>query len=196
LIFNSVLPEISDFAMMPLQVFTMITCPLRCKWSSIFLSQAFILLAELPANRPAELFYGRKFLLPNGASSHNFAGAYQPVLAMNVIEKIEKEQCREDLTAFNVGDTVKVHTRVIEGDKERIQIYTGIVIGRKGTGINSSFTVRRVSYGEGVERVFPLHSPRIAKVEVERRGDVRRAKLNYLRGRKGKAATTVKEKAR
>lgn len=115
---------------------------------------------------------------------------------MNVIEKIEKEQCREDLTAFNVGDTVKVHTRVIEGDKERIQIYSGIVIGRKGTGINASFTVRRVSYGEGVERVFPLHSPRIAKVEVERRGDVRRAKLNYLRGRKGKAATTVKEKAR
>jgi large subunit ribosomal protein L19 len=85
---------------------------------------------------------------------------------------------------------------VIEGEKERIQIYAGIVIGRKGTGINENFTVRRVSYGEGVERVFPLHSPRIAKIEVEKRGSVRRAKLNYLRGRKGKSATTVKEKAR
>ena len=115
---------------------------------------------------------------------------------MTVIEKIEKEQCKADVTAFAVGDTVKVHTRVIEGDKERIQIYSGIVIGRKGTGLNESFTVRRVSYGEGVERVFPINSPRIAKIEVERRGDVRRAKLNYLRTRKGKAATTVKEKAR
>jgi large subunit ribosomal protein L19 len=115
---------------------------------------------------------------------------------MNVIAKIEEEQKKTELTDFQVGDTVKVHTRVIEGDKERIQIYSGIVIGRKGTGINANFTVRRVSYGEGVERVFPLHSPRIAKVVVERRGSVRRAKLNYLRTRKGKAATTVKEKAR
>ena len=113
----------------------------------------------------------------------------------SVIANIEKEQLKTDATKFAVGDTVKVHTRVIEGDKERIQIYTGIVIGRKGTGINSNFTVRRVSSGVGVERVFPLHSPRIAKIEVERKGAVRRAKLNYLRDRKGKSATTVKEKA-
>ena len=115
---------------------------------------------------------------------------------MNVLDKIEAEQRKKDVTKFAVGDTVKVHTRVIEGDKERIQIYAGIVIGRKGTGVNENFTVRRVSYGEGVERVFPLHSPRIAKIEVEKKGAVRRAKLNYLRTRKGKSATTVKEKAR
>ncbi len=114
---------------------------------------------------------------------------------MNVIDQIEKEQMKQDVTAFAVGDTVRVHCRVIEGDKERIQIFSGIVIGRKGTGINAAFTVRRISYGEGVERVFPLHSPRIAKVEIERRGSVRRAKLNYLRNRIGKSATTVKEKA-
>ena len=115
---------------------------------------------------------------------------------MNVLDKIEAEQLKKDIAKFTVGDTVKVHTRVIEGDKERIQIYAGIVIGRKGTGVNENFTVRRVSYGEGVERVFPLHSPRIAKIEVEKKGAVRRAKLNYLRTRKGKSATTVKEKAR
>lgn len=113
---------------------------------------------------------------------------------MTIIQKIESEQLKADTTPFNVGDTIKVHTRVVEGDKERIQIYSGIVIGRKGTGINENFTVRRVSYGEGVERVFPLHSPRIAKIEVERRGAVRRAKLNYLRSRKGKSATTVKDR--
>lgn len=112
---------------------------------------------------------------------------------MNILTKIESEQFKSDITPFNVGDTVKVHTRVVEGDKERIQIYSGIVIGRKGTGLNENFTVRRVSYGEGVERVFPIHSPRIAKIEVERRGAVRRAKLNYLRSRKGKSATTVKD---
>ena len=110
-----------------------------------------------------------------------------------IINKIESEQFKSDITPFNVGDTVKVHTRVVEGDKERIQVYAGIVIGRKGTGLNENFTVRRVSYGEGVERVFPIHSPRIAKIEVERRGAVRRAKLNYLRSRKGKSATTVKD---
>ncbi|MFZ9933493.1 MAG: 50S ribosomal protein L19 [Chthoniobacterales bacterium] len=115
---------------------------------------------------------------------------------MNILDKIEAEQLKKEVTKFGVGDTVKVHTRVIEGDKERIQIYAGIVIGRKGTGVNENFTVRRVSYGEGVERVFPLHSPRIAKIEVEKKGAVRRARLNYLRSRKGKSATTVKEKAR
>lgn len=114
---------------------------------------------------------------------------------MNIIDKIEGEQLKKDVPAFRVGDTVKVHSRVIEGDKERIQVYSGIVIGRKGTGLNSNFTVRRVSYGEGVERVFPLNSPRIAKIEIEREGSVRRSKLNYLRNRKGKSATTVKERA-
>ena len=114
---------------------------------------------------------------------------------MTTIEKIESEQLKKDVTAFKVGDTVRVHTRVVEGDKERIQIYSGIVIGRKGAGLNANFTVRRVSYGEGVERVFPLHSPRIAKIEVERQGAVRRSKLNFLRDRKGKSATTVKDKA-
>jgi len=114
---------------------------------------------------------------------------------MNILDKIEAEQLKKDVTKFAVGDTIKVHTRVIEGEKERVQTYSGIVIGRRGTGVNESFTVRRVSYGEGVERVFPLHSPRIAKIEVEKRGAVRRAKLNYLRSRKGKSATTVKEKS-
>lgn len=112
---------------------------------------------------------------------------------MNIINTIEQEQLKAQVTPFKVGDSVKVHTRVIEGDKERIQIFTGIVIGRKGTGINASFTVRRISYGEGVERVFPLHSPKIAKIEVETAGTARRAKLNYLRDRKGKQAMAVRE---
>ncbi len=110
-----------------------------------------------------------------------------------IIDTIEKEQQKTDITSFKVGDGIRVHTRVREGDKERIQIFAGIVIGRKGRGINETFTVRRISYGEGVERVFPLHSPRIAKVEVEKPGRARRAKLNYLRDRKGKQATAVRE---
>ena len=110
-----------------------------------------------------------------------------------VIDTIEKEQQKSDATPFSVGDSVRVHTRVVEGDKERIQIFAGVVIGRKGRGLNETFTVRRISYGEGVERVFPLHSPRIAKVEVEQQGRARRAKLNYLRSRKGKEATAVRE---
>ncbi|HEY5892888.1 MAG TPA: 50S ribosomal protein L19 [Chthoniobacterales bacterium] len=112
----------------------------------------------------------------------------------SIIQKIESEQFKQTLTPFNVGDSVRVHTRVVEGEKERIQIFSGIVIGRKGTGLNSMFTVRRISYGEGVERVFPVHSPRVAKIEVERPGSVRRAKLNYLRNRKGKQAMAVKDK--
>ena len=110
-----------------------------------------------------------------------------------VIDSLEQRQLRSDLPPFKAGDSVRVHTRVVEGDKERIQIFTGIVIGRKGRGSNETFTVRRISYGEGVERVFPLHSPRIAKVEVEQQGRSRRAKLNYLRMRKGKEATAVRE---
>ena len=114
-------------------------------------------------------------------------------LMNRIIDIIDKEQQKADLTPFSVGDSVRVHTRVVEGDKERIQIFTGVVIGRKGRGLNQTFTVRRISYGEGVERVFPLHSPRIAKVEVEQQGRARRAKLNYLRTRKGKEATAVRE---
>ncbi len=111
---------------------------------------------------------------------------------MNIIAKIENEQLKSDIAEFKVGDTVKVHCRVVEGGKERVQIFAGIVIGRKGHGVNSSFTVRKISYGEGVERVFPVHTPRIAKIEVTNRGKVRRAKLNYLRQRVGKRATLVK----
>jgi len=111
---------------------------------------------------------------------------------MNIIDKIEKEQLKDDVVDFNVGDSVKVHTRVVEGGKERIQLFSGLVIGRKGSGVNASFTVRKISYGEGVERVFPVHTPRIAKVEVVSRGKVRRAKLNYLRERVGKRALQVK----
>lgn len=110
-----------------------------------------------------------------------------------IIDGIEKEQQKKDPGNFKVGDSVRVHTRVVEGDKERIQIFAGIVIGRKGRGLNESFTVRRISYGEGVERVFPINSSRIAKVEVETPGRARRAKLNYLRQRKGKEATAVRE---
>jgi len=107
--------------------------------------------------------------------------------------KIESAQFRKDDAKFNVGDSVRVHTKVVEGDKERIQIFSGVVIGKRGGGINETFTVRRISYGEGVERIFPLHSPRVDKIEVERQGDVRRAKLTYLRKRIGKGATLVKE---
>lgn len=111
-----------------------------------------------------------------------------------LLDKIESEQFRKEPAKFNVGDSVKVHTKVVEGDKERIQVFAGVVIGKRGRGLNETFTVRRISYGEGVERIFPMHSPRVDKVEVERHGDVRRAKLTYLRKRVGKGATMVKEK--
>ena len=110
-----------------------------------------------------------------------------------IIEKINQEQVKKEVTAFNVGDTIKVHTRVVEGDKERIQIFAGIVIARKGHGINEAFTVRKISYGEGVERVFPLHSPKVAKIEITKTGRVRRARLHYLRQRQGKEAMSVKD---
>jgi len=113
-----------------------------------------------------------------------------------LLKKIESAQFRKDEAKFAVGDSVKVHTKVVEGDKERIQIFAGVVMGKRGTGLNETFTVRRISYGEGVERIFPIHSPRVDKVEVERQGSVRRAKLTYLRKRIGKGATLVKEKAR
>lgn len=113
-----------------------------------------------------------------------------------LLDKIESANLRKDPLQFHVGDSVRVHTKVIEGDKERIQVFAGVVIGRRGHGINETFTVRRISYGEGVERIFPVHSNRIDKIEVEREGAVRRAKLTYLRKRIGKGATAVKEKAR
>lgn len=111
---------------------------------------------------------------------------------MDIIRKIEQEQLKEDVSEFNVGDTVKVHARVREGGKERIQLFAGVVIAKRGSSVNSAFTVRKISYGEGVERVFHVHSPRIAKIEVTNRGKVRRAKLHYLRKRVGKRALQVK----
>ena len=111
-----------------------------------------------------------------------------------LLDKIQSEQFRKDDAKFGVGDSVRVHTKVVEGDKERIQVFSGVVIGKRGRGLNEMFTVRRISYGEGVERVFPVHSPRVDKIEVERAGSVRRAKLTYLRKRLGKGATLVKEK--
>ncbi len=113
-----------------------------------------------------------------------------------LLKKIQSAQFRKEEAIFSVGDSVKVHTKVVEGDKERIQIFSGVVMGKRGTGLNETFTVRRISYGEGVERIFPIHSPRVDKVEVERHGSVRRAKLTYLRKRVGKGATLVKERAR
>ncbi len=110
-----------------------------------------------------------------------------------IIKDVEKTSLKDQAPQFEIGDTVDVHTRIVEGDKERVQVFSGTVIMRKGRGINETFTVRRISYGEGVERVFPIHSPRIAKVEVEKAGKARRAKLNYLRDRKGKEATAVRE---
>lgn len=107
---------------------------------------------------------------------------------MNIIDQIEKENLKSTVPAFNVGDTVKVSFKVIEGTKERIQAFEGIVIAKKNSGIRETFTVRRLSYGIGVERTFPVHSPKVADVKVVRRGKVRRAKLYYLRDLTGKAA--------
>ena len=107
---------------------------------------------------------------------------------MDIIKKIEQENMKAEKPEFNVGDTVKVHVRVIEGKRERIQIFEGVVLKKQHGGVKETFTVRKISSGVGVERTFPVHSPKIEKVEVTRRGKVRRAKLNYLRDRVGKAA--------
>ena len=112
---------------------------------------------------------------------------------MNIIENIEKEQMEKltsgkNIPSFKAGDTLRVHTKVKEGDRERIQIYEGVCIARKNDGLNSSFTVRKISFGEGVERVFPLYSPNVAKIEVSRIGKVRRAKLYFLRALRGRSA--------
>ncbi len=111
-----------------------------------------------------------------------------------LISYVESKFQKKELPDFKVGDTVKVYTQFKEGDRTRTQIFEGIVISRKGSGIKETFTVRKISYGEGVEKVFPIHSPAVVKVDVVRRGDVKRAKLYYLRGRVGKKATRVKEK--
>lgn len=115
-------------------------------------------------------------------------------MATQILDKIDQAQKQgKDITPFNVGDTVKVHVKIREGDKERIQVFSGTVIARDGKGSTETFTVRRISYGEGVERVFPVYSPSVAKIEVDRHGDPRRAKLYYLRGLTGKK-TKIKEK--
>jgi large subunit ribosomal protein L19 len=112
---------------------------------------------------------------------------------MDIIRALESQQLKNDIPRFSPGDTVKVHVKVVEGNRERIQIFEGAVIKRRGSGINESFTVRRVSYGVGVERTFPIHSPRVDKIDVVKLGRVRRAKLYYLRERTGKAAR-IKER--
>ena len=114
-------------------------------------------------------------------------------MSQALFDKIESEQLRAEPLKFKVGDIVKVHTTVREGGKERVQVFQGIVLSIRGRGLNSTFTVRRISYGEGVEKIFPVNSPNVEKVEVERAGKVRSAKLNYLRNRIGKRATLVPE---
>lgn len=112
---------------------------------------------------------------------------------MDLLKAVEQEYMKKDIPPFRPGDTVRVHVKVIEGNRERTQIFEGIVIRRRGSGLNETFTVRRVSYGVGVERTFPVHSPRLEKIEIVRRGKVRRARLYYLRDRMGKAAR-IKER--
>ena len=107
---------------------------------------------------------------------------------MNIIEALDKEQLRSDIPEFRAGDTVKVYVKVVEGTRERVQLFEGVVIARSGSGVREMFTVRRISYGVGVERTFPVHSPRLEKIVVARKGVVRRAKLYYLRNLTGKAA--------
>jgi large subunit ribosomal protein L19 len=113
---------------------------------------------------------------------------------MNTIDLIERSHLRDDLPDFRPGDTVRVHVRVVEGERERVQVFEGIVIRRRGSQVSETFTVRKISFGVGVERTFLVHSPMIAKIEVTARGRVRRSKLYYLRGRVGKKATKIKER--
>jgi large subunit ribosomal protein L19 len=117
---------------------------------------------------------------------------YKEDITMDIIRELENEQLKSDVTPFNVGDTVKVYAKVVEGNRERLQMFEGVVLKRQGGGLRETFTVRRIASGVGVERTWPVHSPRIDRIEVVRRGMVRRAKLNYLRDRVGKAAK-VKE---
>ncbi len=112
---------------------------------------------------------------------------------MNPTDLVDRDSLRDDIPQFGPGDTLKVHVRVVEGNRERVQVFQGVVIRRQGSGVRETFTVRKISFGVGVERTFPVHSPIIAKIEVDRLGDVRRAKLYYLRDRIGKKAK-IKEK--
>jgi large subunit ribosomal protein L19 len=114
---------------------------------------------------------------------------------MDIIQSLEKGQVKEGITNFRVGDTIRVHAKVVEGDKERIQVYEGVVLGRQGAGVRELIRVRKLSYGVGVERLFPIHSPMVDKIEVAKQGKVRRAKLYFLRELRGKAAR-IKEKER
>ena len=118
---------------------------------------------------------------------------YKEDITMDIIRELENEQLKSDVTPFNVGDTVRVYAKVVEGNRERLQMFEGVVLKRQGGGLRETFTVRRIASGVGVERTWPVHSPRIDRLEVVRRGLVRRAKLNYLRDRVGKAAK-VKQK--
>jgi large subunit ribosomal protein L19 len=131
--------------------------------------------------------------ISTGCTTVVTCGTGEDVLMSKLINELDQASLRSDLPAFRPGDTVKVHVKVVEGTRSRIQVFTGVVISKAGDGIREAFTVRKVSFGVGVERTFPLHSPIIDKIEVERRGDVRRAKLYYLRARRGKAAK-IKEK--
>jgi large subunit ribosomal protein L19 len=124
----------------------------------------------------------------NGLVERVRTSMVEGVVSMNLIQEITQEQLRKDIPNFRPGDTLKVYVKVVEGSRERIQLFEGVVIKRRGGGISETFTVRKISYGVGVERAFPLHSPRIEKIEVARRGKVRRAKLYYLRNLRGKAA--------
>jgi len=129
-----------------------------------------------------------------GLSKYDNGGLWHLEVTMNqLIAAIDAESLRDDIPVFWPGDSVKVHVKVVEGTRSRIQVFAGVVISRTGSGLQQSFTVRKVSFGVGVERTYPLHSPIIDRIEVERRGDVRRAKLYYLRGLRGKAAK-IKEK--
>lgn len=112
-----------------------------------------------------------------------------------IIQEIQKVQMRTDIPPFGPGDTIRVHVRVREGDKERVQVFEGVVLGRKGGGVHETVTVRKVSYGVGVERIFPIHAPMVQAIQVVTHGRVRRAKLTYLRGRKGKAARITEKRA-
>jgi large subunit ribosomal protein L19 len=115
---------------------------------------------------------------------------------MNAVDLLENKEMKTDLQDFRVGDTVRVHVKIKEGDKERIQVFEGVVIGRRNSGLKSTFTVRKTSFGQGVERIFPLHSPIVDKIELSRKGRVRRAKLYYLRNLRGKAARIKEVKVR
>jgi large subunit ribosomal protein L19 len=134
-------------------------------------------------------------LMPKAKAHRAYGGIFRKVKLMNIkiIDQIDKEQMRFDMPDFRVGDTVRVHNRIIEGDKERIQIFEGVVIRRKNGGMAASYTVRKVTHGVGVEKTFPLHSPWVETVDVVTRGKVRRARLYYLRNLRGKAAR-IKEK--